>query len=173
MIYIASVFAQLERETIAERVRDNMLELAKSGRWTGGKIPLGFQSERIKYTDEMGLQREYSILTINEDEMSFVKFLYEKYLELGSLHKLEVYITENQLKSRNGTMFEKSSLKIILQNPIYVKSTTEVIEYLKSNNWNVYGEADNVHSLLSYNKTEQTAKMENILKHLNLKMKDL
>ncbi|WP_342455538.1 recombinase family protein [Caloramator sp. Dgby_cultured_2] len=37
MMYIASVFAQLERETIAERIKDNMLELAKSGRWLGGK----------------------------------------------------------------------------------------------------------------------------------------
>ena len=41
MIYIASVFAQLERETIAERVRDNMIQLAKSGRWLGGNIPYG------------------------------------------------------------------------------------------------------------------------------------
>ncbi|SHK88711.1 Resolvase, N terminal domain [Clostridium cavendishii DSM 21758] len=32
MVYISSVFAQLERETIAERVRDNMLQLAKTGR---------------------------------------------------------------------------------------------------------------------------------------------
>lgn len=158
MIYIASVFAQLERETIAERVRDNMLELAKSGRWTGGKIPLGFISERIKYTDDMGLQREYSILKINKEEMDFVKFLYEKYLERGSLHKLEGYITENQLKSRNGIMFEKSSLKLILQNPIYVKSTNEVVDYLKSNDWIVYGEVDNSHSLLTYNKTEQSIK---------------
>lgn len=46
MVYIASVFAQLERETIAERVRDNMLELAKSGRWLGGQTPLGFESEK-------------------------------------------------------------------------------------------------------------------------------
>lgn len=36
MMYIASVFAQLERETIAERIRDNMMELAKMGRWLGG-----------------------------------------------------------------------------------------------------------------------------------------
>ena len=36
MMYIASVFAQLERETIAERVRDNMLLLARTGRWLGG-----------------------------------------------------------------------------------------------------------------------------------------
>lgn len=31
MMYIASVFAQLERETIAERIRDNMLMLARTG----------------------------------------------------------------------------------------------------------------------------------------------
>lgn len=158
MIYIASVFAQLERETIAERVKDNMLELAKNGRWTGGKVPLGFISERVKYTDDAGLQREYSILKIDKEEIKFVEFLYEKYLELGSLHKLEVYITQNQLKSRNGIMFEKSSLKLILQNPIYVKANYEVITYLKENNWTVYGEPDNEHSLLSYNKTEQSFK---------------
>ena len=45
MIYIASVFAQLERETIAERIRDNMYELAKTGRWLGGTPPYGFISE--------------------------------------------------------------------------------------------------------------------------------
>ncbi|HGG0416567.1 TPA: recombinase family protein [Clostridium sporogenes] len=158
MIYIASVFAQLERETIAERVRDNMLELAKNGRWTGGKIPLGFISRRIKYTDENNLQREYSILEKNDKEMKFVKILYKKYLELGSLHKLEGWIAENQLKSRNGIMFEKSTLKIILQNPIYVRANDNIINYLKNNDWNVYGKCDSLHSILTYNKTEQIKK---------------
>ena len=37
MMYIASVFSQLERETIAERIRDNMHELAKTGRWLDRK----------------------------------------------------------------------------------------------------------------------------------------
>ena len=39
MMYIASVFSQLERETIAERIRDNLHELAKTGRWLGGITP--------------------------------------------------------------------------------------------------------------------------------------
>ncbi|WDU84245.1 recombinase family protein [Caloramator sp. Dgby_cultured_2] len=47
MMYIASVFAQLERETIAERVRDNMLELAKSGRWLGGKRHLALKVKQL------------------------------------------------------------------------------------------------------------------------------
>ena len=46
MMYIASVFSQLERETIAERIRDNMRELAKTGRWLGGTTPTGYESER-------------------------------------------------------------------------------------------------------------------------------
>ena len=41
MMYIASVFSQLERETIAERIRDNMHELAKTGRGLGGNTPTG------------------------------------------------------------------------------------------------------------------------------------
>ncbi|NMF04522.1 recombinase family protein [Clostridium beijerinckii] len=164
MIYIASVFAQLERETIAERVKDNMLEMAKNGRWTGGKIPLGFTSKKIVTTDESGLTREMPQLIIDENEMNIVKLLYEKYVELGSLHKLECYATENQIKSRTGIMFEKSTLKIILQNPIYVKANYEVIEYLSNNSWTVYGEPDNVHSLLTYNKTEQSKKNGKITK---------
>ncbi len=58
MVYIASVFAQLERETIAERVRDNMLELAKTGRWLGGTAPLGFTSEAINYKDANGKNKK-------------------------------------------------------------------------------------------------------------------
>ena len=47
MMYIASVFAQLERETIADR-RDNMLMLARTGRWLGGATPTGYTSEKVE-----------------------------------------------------------------------------------------------------------------------------
>ena len=48
MMYIASVFSQLERETIAERIRDNMHELSKTGRWLGGTTPTGYASESLQ-----------------------------------------------------------------------------------------------------------------------------
>ena len=51
MVYISSVFAQLERDTIAERVRDNMLQLSKTGRWLGGQEPYGFISKKVTYLD--------------------------------------------------------------------------------------------------------------------------
>ncbi|WP_436513596.1 recombinase family protein [Clostridium thermobutyricum] len=158
MIYIASVFSQLERETIAERVKDNMLEMAKNGKWTGGKIPLGFKSKKISYIDDTGKKRYKTSLEHDSKDLEFVKFLYEKYLELGSLHKLEVYTHQNNIRSCTGRLFEKSTLKIILQNTIYVKANSNVINYLTTHGCKVYGEPDGIHSLLSYNKTESTHK---------------
>jgi len=52
MMHISSVFAQLERETIGERIRDNMLRLARTGRWLGGKPPTGYTGEKVEYLDE-------------------------------------------------------------------------------------------------------------------------
>lgn len=46
MLSMCTVFAQMERETIAERIRDNMHELAKSGRWLGGTTPTGIKVRR-------------------------------------------------------------------------------------------------------------------------------
>lgn len=158
MIYIASVFAQLERETIAERIKDNMLEMAKKGKWTGGKLPLGFTSKKTAYIDEEGKKRFKVTLEHDSKDLKFVKFLYEKYIELGSLHKLETYTHENNIRSASGKIFEKSTLKIILQNPIYVKADENVFNYFENKGWSVYGEPDGIHSLLSYNKTEAAKK---------------
>jgi site-specific DNA recombinase len=49
MMYISSVFAQLERETTAERVKDNMFDQASSGIWNGGPVPFGF--DRIEWKE--------------------------------------------------------------------------------------------------------------------------
>ena len=80
MIYIASVFAQLERETIAERVKDNMVELAKSGKWSGGRTPLGFNSESSSYIDEEGNERKLVKLVKNDEELQLVNLIYDTYL---------------------------------------------------------------------------------------------
>ena len=48
MFHMTVVFAQLERDTIAERIRDNMYESSKKGKWLGGTVPLGYTS--VKHT---------------------------------------------------------------------------------------------------------------------------
>ncbi len=57
MMNIAAVFAQLERETIAERIKDNIVFLARTGRWLGGVTPLGYSAEKTEIRDEEGKNR--------------------------------------------------------------------------------------------------------------------
>ena len=51
MLNIIMVFAQLERETTAERVRDNYYQRAKLGSWPGGPAPYGFTIGRLPGLD--------------------------------------------------------------------------------------------------------------------------
>ena len=68
MMYSASVFSQLERETIAERIRDNMHELAKTGRWLGGTTPTGYASESVKSITVDGKTKKACKLKLLPDE---------------------------------------------------------------------------------------------------------
>lgn len=152
MIYIASVFAQLERETIAERIRDNMMELAKTGRWLGGTTPIGYTSQTINYLDSNMNERKMVKLKQVPKELKTVKLIYNKYLQFKSLQKVQTFLLQNNYKTKKGSNFSKSTLKIILSNPVYVKSTDEVIKYLESEGITIYGHADGKHGLLTYNK---------------------
>lgn len=46
-IQIFAVIAEFERDTLTERIVDNMMELAKDGRWLGGNTPMGFTVRRV------------------------------------------------------------------------------------------------------------------------------
>lgn len=142
MIHIASVFAQLERETIAERIRDNMIELSKTGRWLGGIPPLGFDAIRETYLDEELKEKSFSKLIINEEELKYIEIIYDKYLELKSLNKVSLFCMKNNISGKLGGALERSGLGVILQNPVYVKSTYEVLTFLKNNGFSVFGEAN-------------------------------
>lgn len=153
MMYISSVFAQLERETIAERVRDNMIEMAKHGRWLGGTAPLGFDTEAIVYIDEEMKERKMSKLIVNKEEIELVKKIYSKYLELGSIHQTVIFLQQNRLCGKRGKLLSVSAVSKILSNPVYVKSNDAVLEHLKNIGIQVFGKKDG-YGILTYNKRD-------------------
>lgn len=157
MIYIASVFAQLERETIAERVRDNMLQLAKMGKWSGGQFPLGYTSEQVTHTDEELKEKTYSKLVPVDEELETIKFIYNNYLLKGSILNVVKELNENGYKSKNGTNFELTGVKRILKSALYVQSNEDINEYLKSKGYNVFG-IPNGNGYLTYNKKSTKSK---------------
>ncbi|QEK12632.1 recombinase family protein [Crassaminicella thermophila] len=128
MMYISSVFAQLERETIAERIKDNMQRLALTGRWLGGKKPFGFKSKQIEVINYEGEKRKlYELIPIPE-EIEIVKLIYKKYIELCSFTKVESYLIQNNIK-RNGKFFNQSTVSYILRNPVYCVADQLSYEY--------------------------------------------
>ena len=154
MLYISSVFAQLERETIAERVRDNMLLLSKTGRWLGGQEPFGFTSEKVSYIDENYNERSLMKLSPLHEELNIVKLIYTKYNETNSITQVTNYLQDNLYKGKNGGEWQTMQVKRILSSPLYVKSSESSHEYLRSLGINVYGEA-NGNGYLTYNKTKK------------------
>lgn len=151
MIYIASVFAQLERETIAERVKDNMLQLAKMGKWSGGQLPLGFTSQKISYINEEMKEKSFSKLIPIDNELEIIKFIFKNYILKNSIREVTKELNANNFKSKNGGNFDLTQVKRILRSPLYVKSTDATHKYLKSINYNVYGKP-NENGYLTYNK---------------------
>ena len=127
LTYMISVFAELERNTIAERIKDNMLELAKSGVWLGGNTPTGYSSiEEIKLINNK--KKKTYCLKENED-IEKVELIFKNYLRLKSLTKLETFLLNKNILSINLKPYTRFSLKNILTNPVYVKSDKDIYNY--------------------------------------------
>lgn len=154
MINIASTFAQLERETIAERVRDNMLQLAKTGRWLGGQAPLGFTPEKMTYIDEEFKERTLMKLTPEIKELEIVKIIFNTYIKDQSITQVVKKLNISSIKGKNGGIFNSSQISRILRSPLYVISNEDTHSYLAEIGINVFGTA-NGNGYLTYNKTKR------------------
>jgi site-specific DNA recombinase len=162
MLSIIAVFAQLERETIAERVTDNMLELAKLGRWLGGQTPLGFNSTPVESYDSNMKLRRMCTLTEVPEELKIVKIIYSKYLELQSLSQVNKYLLSNNIKTKKGADWNKKQVQQVLVNPVYVMADESILEYLASLGMSVAGIPNGQNGILTYNKKEGRKKQKNI-----------
>lgn len=151
MMYICSVFAQMERETTAERVKDSMIELAKSGKWTGGKPPLGYKLERVTVGG-----KKHTILSPDESELQFMHVLYDTFLQGFSLGGLETYFKKNRIRTLQGNYMTASQAYLILKNPHGVENTKQVYDYFENLGCtmvNDRGKYDGEHGLIVYGRT--------------------
>ncbi len=158
MMYIASVFSQLERETIAERIRDNMHELAKTGRWLGGNTPTGYESEGVTSVSVDGKTRKAYKLKPIPEETSLVKKIYDLFMETGSLTKVDQYLLERQIKTKTGKNFTRFAIRAILTNPVYMIADEDAYDYMIENEADLFSEKekfDGVHGIMAYNRTLQ------------------
>lgn len=107
MIGILSVFAQLERDTITERMGMGRTERAKEGYFHGGgatKTPVGYD-----YVD--------GLLQVNEYEAEIVRFIFDLYNSGKGVNAVST-ATKNKFPSKRK--FNVSLVRGILTNNIYL-----------------------------------------------------
>lgn len=123
MLSIAATFAQLERETISQRVADVYQSRSLLGEYMGGQLPLGYKLDSLKHS------------YIPEDtEMRLVKYLFELYSRTNmSYQTVAERLNQEGYRTRRGNLFSQARIGEIIRNPCYVKSNDEVISFIKKN----------------------------------------
>jgi site-specific DNA recombinase len=114
-------FAQFEREVTGERIRDKIAASKKKGIWMGGVVPLGYRVDN-------------RALHVVEEHAAFVRELFRRYLEIGSVVRLKAALdqenvrlptrTDGRGKTTGGGLISRGHLYKILSNPIYVGRLT-------------------------------------------------
>ncbi len=113
-------FAQFEREVTGERIRDKIAASKAKGMWMGGRLPLGYDAPK----------KGSRALVVNESEAETVRLIYQTYLQLGSVHKLERWLKSRGIRSkrhktRKGKIigdqpFSRGALFHLLRNRTYL-----------------------------------------------------
>lgn len=107
MMGLLGVFAQMEREITAERVRAAMIERATQGKRTCNDV-LGYD---LKGSDG---------LAINEAEAQRVRYIFNRYLEYKSLSAVAELCELRGYTGKRGGRFRAQHIKTILSRPIYI-----------------------------------------------------
>lgn len=128
MLNIVLVFAQLERETTAQRVKDNYIHRFKLGAWPGGPAPFGYSS--VKIND--GLSK-ISSLAVSEENAERVKQIFEYYGKGDtSLRCLARKLSEKGIHGPKREKWDSVTLSRILHSPVYVKADKDIYWYYMS-----------------------------------------
>lgn len=110
-------FAQFEREVTGERIRDKIAMSKAKGIWMGGMVPLGYQLADRR-------------LSIDPIEAELIRHIFDRYLELRSVHRLRDELELQGVRSKRwttrggrelgGQIFNRSGVFHILRSRLYI-----------------------------------------------------
>jgi site-specific DNA recombinase len=132
MIYIVMVFAQLERETITQRVADNYRYRAAKGLYMGGGIPLGYRAVQIMLDGHKG-----SVLELDDSAAETVKKIFSLYSAGGNTHQIAVSLNNAGTLTARENRFTGNAILRILRNPAYCSNTPELFTYLHQKGYDI------------------------------------
>lgn len=161
MLNICIVFAQLERETIQQRVIDAYVSRSRKGFYMGGRVPFGFSREDF-IIDGIKTSRYVPI----PEEIEILKIMYSLYskpqVSVGDVVKVLVERGIKNTRDPNGC-WDKGRVGDLMKNPIYVKADMDVYEFLKNQGAIIHNSPDDFIGVNGcYLYTEKGAKRKTI-----------
>ncbi|MDU4882961.1 recombinase family protein [uncultured Clostridium sp.] len=136
MMDVLASMAEMERANIAQRVKDNMLGLAKMGRWSGGTPPTGYKPKA--YINEFGKKEMY--LELDEVESDIIYKIFNL-----SAAGCTTYAIGKEVNKNPKTILN------ILRNPVYCESNETSKKFLENMGYTIMGEL-NGNGYMTYNK---------------------
>jgi DNA invertase Pin-like site-specific DNA recombinase len=100
-------FAQFEREVTAERIRDKVKASRMKGIFMGGTPPYGYKPKDRK-------------LVIDEAEAKNVRWIFARFLEIGSATELAQEVARRGIRTPRGNAMSKNFLYRMLNNRAYI-----------------------------------------------------
>ena len=118
-----AVFAEMERDNISTRIKDNYSYRIKDRRWASGKAPFGFANGKI--------DGKTTLIPI-EEEIEAVKLIFKLYATESniSIGKLQEKLLQMGIKGHQTEKgFSRTTLTRILKNPVYVSANELIYKY--------------------------------------------
>ena len=107
MLRIALVFAQLEREQSAERIKEVMYFRATSGLRNGGFVPFGYSVVNGE-------------LVVYPKEQKLVETIFNEFIQTESTAAVADMLNKDGIPARNGKPWDIRVLANLLQNKVYI-----------------------------------------------------
>ena len=108
-IKIVGIFAEFERENLAERVSFGYEQKVREGNYINTRGVYGYD-----YGENT------SDLTVNQEEAALVRRIFDLYLKGESMSAIAKKMLEGQVPTKLGGRWRESTIKSILTNPLYI-----------------------------------------------------
>lgn len=123
MMGVLAVFAQMERENIQTRIKDNYDYRITTKGWLSGKAPFGFKNSK-----ENGIK----VLEPIPEEIEVVQWMFKTYAERPniSLGQIQAELISKGVKGHQSTKgMGRTTINRILSNPVYAVADAMLYEY--------------------------------------------
>ena len=118
-----AVFAEMERDNISTRIKDNYSYRIKDRRWASGKAPFGFANGKI--------DGKTTLIPVEEEikavQMIFKLYATESNISIGKLQDKLLQLGIKGHQTEKG--FSRTTLTRILKNPVYVSANELIYKY--------------------------------------------